>query len=126
MLFIKTPEQQTVWMSHSDTVTWLPPGLITLASTEQCENAAFADLAQGFYGVQFHPEVMHTEWGNQILHNFALAGCGVTIGSLGSVESVGSKGSTDSLDSKDSMNPMDSRDSKDRVEQIVQDIRTKV
>src|SRR2546426_9440713 len=102
-LFIKTPKQQTVWMSHSDTVTWLPPGLITLASTEQCENAAFADLAQCFYGVQFHPEVVDTEWGKQIRHNLALAVSGArrAIGSVGSVESIESVAPFDPTDSTD-------------------------
>lgn len=76
-LFSGTPDQQIVWMSHTDTVTKLPAKLITLASTSQCPNAAFADLRRRFYGVQFHPEVVHTENGLQILRTFVSSVCGL-------------------------------------------------
>ena len=59
-LFRKTPRSQQVWMSHSDAVTQLPEGAAPIASTERCENAAFADLKRRIFGVQFHPEVVHT------------------------------------------------------------------
>lgn len=72
-----TPDEQIVWMSHTDTVTKLPPKSVTLASTEQCHNAAFADLRRRFYGVQFHPEVVHTECGPQILRGFVSSVCGL-------------------------------------------------
>ena len=72
-----TPERQIVWMSHRDSVTQLPEELLTLASTSQCKNAAFADIRHRFYGVQFHPEVVHTENGLQILKTFVSSICGL-------------------------------------------------
>jgi GMP synthase (glutamine-hydrolysing) len=78
-LFKGTPNEQVVWMSHADTVTKLPPKSVTLASTGQCHNAAFADLRRRFYGVQFHPEVVHTEYGPQILRSFLSSVCGLKI-----------------------------------------------
>jgi len=74
-LFKGTPEEQIVWMSHTDSVTQLPDELLTLASTSQCRNAAFADIRHRFYGVQFHPEVVHTENGLQILRTFVSSIC---------------------------------------------------
>jgi len=71
-----TPEKQRVWMSHSDRVTMLPSGAIELAVTETCDNAAFGDAGRRIYGVQFHPEVNHTENGPRILRNF-VALCGI-------------------------------------------------
>ena len=69
-LFADLPKEQLVWMSHGDTVNQLPAQLIPLASTEQCPNAAFADPANGFYGVQFHPESFLTEHGHEMLRTF--------------------------------------------------------
>ena len=74
-----TPEGQgmlTVWMSHGDKVTELPPGFKLMASTESCPIAGMADEARGFYGVQFHPEVTHTQQGQAILNRFVLDICG--------------------------------------------------
>lgn len=66
-----------VWMSHRDTVVALPPGFVGLASTDTCPYAAVADDARQIYGVQFHPEVVHTHRGMDLLRNFLfpIAGC---------------------------------------------------
>ncbi len=76
-LFKGLPKQQTVWMSHSDTVIRLPKGIHSLAVTERGCNAVFGDFSRNFYGLQFHPEVAHTEYGYEILKNFALSICGI-------------------------------------------------
>jgi GMP synthase (glutamine-hydrolysing) len=65
-----------VWMSHGDKVTELPPGFKLMASTESCPIAGMADDQRGFYGVQFHPEVTHTQQGRAILERFVLGICG--------------------------------------------------
>ena len=62
--------RERIWMSHRDTVNSLPPGFRALASTEDCPIAAMADDERKIYGMQFHPEVTHTESGMQILDNF--------------------------------------------------------
>ena len=59
-----------VWTSHGDRVVRVPPGFEVTASTETCAVAAFENRAERFYGVQFHPEVSHTEDGSTILHRF--------------------------------------------------------
>ncbi|MFY7854718.1 MAG: glutamine-hydrolyzing GMP synthase, partial [Rubrivivax sp.] len=66
-----------VWMSHGDKVTTLPPGFKLMASTPSCPIAGMADEARRFYGVQFHPEVTHTEQGAAMLRRFVrdIAGC---------------------------------------------------
>ena len=70
------PCQQQVWMSHGDTCTQAPVGFAVTASTAGTPVAAAEDPARGFYGMQFHPEVVHTEHGMQILRQFlAAAGC---------------------------------------------------
>ena len=65
-----------VWMSHGDKVTELPPGFQLMASTDSCPIAGMADEARRFYGVQFHPEVTHTQRGAAILERFVLDICG--------------------------------------------------
>jgi GMP synthase (glutamine-hydrolysing) len=75
-LFNGTPKTQRVWMSHGDTATAAPPGFTVTAKTEVTPVAAIENPASGLYGVQFHPEVMHTEHGQRILARFLeLAGC---------------------------------------------------
>jgi len=64
------PERSRVWMSHGDSVLEPPPGFQRLASTERCKIAAMGDDARRIYGVQFHPEVVQTEPGAQVLENF--------------------------------------------------------
>jgi GMP synthase (glutamine-hydrolysing) len=71
-----TPAQQQVWMSHGDTVAAAPPGFTVTARTPATPVAAVENPDQGLFGVQFHPEVMHTEYGTRILARFLeLAGC---------------------------------------------------
>ena len=69
-LLAKVPSASRVWMSHGDSVASLPDGFAALASTERCTVAAMGDAARRLYGVQFHPEVAHTEHGRTILANF--------------------------------------------------------
>ncbi len=60
----------TVWMSHGDEVSELPKGFVITGSSEDCKTAAMADPKRKFFGLQFHPEVHHTEFGQQILQHF--------------------------------------------------------
>ena len=69
-LFQNLPAEQTVWMSHGDSVTAPPAGARVTASSPSTPIAAFEDEARGRYGVQFHPEVVHTPHGQEILKNF--------------------------------------------------------
>jgi GMP synthase (glutamine-hydrolysing) len=70
------PSQFSVWMSHGDTSTVAPPGFAVTARTTATPAAAIESPARGLYGVQFHPEVMHTEHGHKILRRFLeAAGC---------------------------------------------------
>jgi GMP synthase (glutamine-hydrolysing) len=64
------PADQTVWMSHGDAVTVAPPGFTVTASTPRAPVAAFEDVAHRRAGVQFHPEVVHTPYGQRILERF--------------------------------------------------------
>jgi GMP synthase (glutamine-hydrolysing) len=70
-------DREQVWMSHGDRVTRLPPGFRVVGTSEGAPFAAIADEKRRFYGVQFHPEVMHTPDGARLLGNFAhrIAGC---------------------------------------------------
>jgi GMP synthase (glutamine-hydrolysing) len=74
-LFRDTPRQQRVWMSHGDRVKTLPDGFETIAVSEGCPFAAIAHPGRKIYGLQFHPEVFHTIYGNAILHNFLFRIC---------------------------------------------------
>jgi GMP synthase (glutamine-hydrolysing) len=69
-LFHDLPPEQTVWMSHRDSVTAAPSGAEVTASSPSTKIAAFEDRARRLYGVQFHPEVVHTPHGQDILKNF--------------------------------------------------------
>jgi GMP synthase (glutamine-hydrolysing) len=69
-LFRDLPTDQTVWMSHRDSVTAAPAGAVVTASSPSTPIAAFEDAARRLYGVQFHPEVAHTPSGQDILKNF--------------------------------------------------------
>ncbi len=75
-LFAGLPDRQQVWMSHFDLVTGLPPGFSNLGTTSTCGLAAIAAPDRGLYAVQFHPEVVHTTQGKQILANFLFDVCG--------------------------------------------------
>ncbi len=70
------PAEQSCWMSHRDTVFEPPPGGAALASSSESPVAAFEDTARGLYGIQFHPEVVHTPYGTQILARFLDDICG--------------------------------------------------
>ena len=75
-LFAGTPEEQVVLMSHGDAVTEIPEGFHLVADSVDCPFAAMEDTNKNFYGIQFHPEVRHTVYGNDILKNFAFSICG--------------------------------------------------
>jgi GMP synthase (glutamine-hydrolysing) len=75
-LLAGTPPEQSCWMSHRDTVFAAPPGFVALASSTGSPVAAFESLDRGVYGIQFHPEVVHTPYGQQVLTNFLRHACG--------------------------------------------------
>ncbi|MFA5688316.1 MAG: glutamine-hydrolyzing GMP synthase [Kiritimatiellales bacterium] len=75
-LFDGLDRQLQVWMSHGDKVETLPDGFETVAKSDSCPLAAMQDPAKKIYGVQFHPEVVHTPQGAKMLSNFALKICG--------------------------------------------------
>jgi GMP synthase (glutamine-hydrolysing) len=70
------PKEQTCWMSHRDTVFEPPPGFTALASSSASPVAAIEDTERGVYGIQFHPEVVHTPYGQEILTRFLTEVCG--------------------------------------------------
>ncbi len=72
------PETSVCWMSHTDHVTAVPEGFRVLASTESCPVAVFGSEERKIYGVQFHPEVVHSEYGNALLKNFLYRVCGAS------------------------------------------------
>jgi GMP synthase (glutamine-hydrolysing) len=76
VLLRDTPREQTCWMSHRDTVFAAPPGFTALASSSASPVAAVEDVERGIYGIQFHPEVVHTPYGQEILSRFLTGVCG--------------------------------------------------
>lgn len=75
-LLAGVPSGSTVWMSHGDHITQFPDGYEIIARTDNAPIAAAKSATQHHYGVQFHPEVMHTEYGKQVLENFVFRICG--------------------------------------------------
>ncbi len=75
-IFEGLPENAVCWMSHTDCVERLPEGFAPTAVTSTCTYAAMEDKARRFFGVQFHPEVAHTENGTEIIRNFLFKVCG--------------------------------------------------
>lgn len=76
-LFNSTPMQQTVWMSHRDAVSEVPEGFTVTASTDVCPVAAMECPERKIFTTQFHPEVKHSEYGQQLLSNFLFEICGM-------------------------------------------------
>ena len=77
VLLADLPAEHRVWMSHGDSVAAAPPGFTVLAATDVTPVAAFEDLDRRLAGVQWHPEVLHTEHGQRVLEHFLhdIAGC---------------------------------------------------
>ena len=75
-LFAKLPKKLRVWNSHGDRLIKLPPGFQAIGTTENSEYAAIEDRQRNFYGIQFHPEVFHTERGLDVYKNFLFGVCG--------------------------------------------------
>ena len=75
-LFADIPETLTAWMSHGDQIRAMSESFESIASTETCPNAAVRHRDKQIYGLQFHPEVTHTEFGGQLLRNFVRDICG--------------------------------------------------
>jgi GMP synthase (glutamine-hydrolysing) len=73
------PAEQSCWMSHRDTVYEAPPGFTALASSTESPVAALEDTERGLYGIQFHPEVVHTPYGTEVLRRFLDDICGCSM-----------------------------------------------
>ena len=76
-LFNGQPADQSVWMSHGDSVSEAPAGMAVTATTSGAHVAGFEDDARKLYGVQWHPEVLHSTFGQQVLENFLIRGAGL-------------------------------------------------
>jgi GMP synthase (glutamine-hydrolysing) len=74
-LFAGLPSEQVVWMSHGDLVTKAPEGFSVNATSPSCPISAMSDEDRKLYGVQFHPEVRHSVYGNELLKNFVFGVC---------------------------------------------------
>ena len=77
-IFKGLPAQGISWMSHGDYMAKVPQGFDLVAHSDACPNVAIADEARGFYGVQYHPEVNHTENGVAMIRNFLYEVCGAS------------------------------------------------
>ena len=77
-IFASLDQKLVTWMSHGDYVEKLPEGFRVIARSANCPIAGIADDQRKFYGVQFHPEVMHTQRGTEIIRNFLMRVCGCT------------------------------------------------
>ena len=75
-LFANVSEETTCWMSHFDYISKTAPGFEVIATTASCPAAAVQDTSRNLYGIQFHPEVLHTPEGTKMLSNFVLGICG--------------------------------------------------
>ncbi|MBR1442668.1 MAG: glutamine-hydrolyzing GMP synthase [Firmicutes bacterium] len=78
LLFKGLPKSGITWMSHTDYVSEMPDGFVSSAHTDNCPVAAMENADRKLYGMQYHPEVMHTENGIKMLHNFLYEVCGCT------------------------------------------------
>ncbi len=76
-LFTAIEREQPVWMSHGDSITRLPEGFHATAQTDSTPYAGLADPSRDLYGIQFHPEVVHTPAGRQVLRNFVVGIAGI-------------------------------------------------
>ncbi|BDH63319.1 GMP synthase [glutamine-hydrolyzing] [Lysinibacillus sp. PLM2] len=74
-LFGNLPKEQVVWMSHGDLVTEVPPGFEVIATSGSCPISAMQNVERGLYAVQFHPEVRHSVYGNDLLRQFVFDIC---------------------------------------------------
>jgi GMP synthase (glutamine-hydrolysing) len=74
-IFREMPTEQSVWMSHFDSISDVPNGFVITAKTEQIPAAAIENDERRIFGVQFHPEVVHTEWGQDLLKRFLFDAC---------------------------------------------------
>ncbi len=76
LLFKSIPKKSTIWMSHGDKVKYMPSGFKRIGRSKNTSIAAFANLDKKLFGVQFHPEVAHTQFGKGIIKNFVKDICG--------------------------------------------------
>lgn len=74
-LFGQLPQEQIVWMSHGDLVVEAPAGFTVDATSPSCPISAMSDESRNLYAVQFHPEVRHSQYGNELLRNFVINVC---------------------------------------------------
>jgi GMP synthase (glutamine-hydrolysing) len=75
-LFKGLPRRLRIWNSHGDKLAKLPPGFVAVGTSENSPYAAIEDAKRGFHGIQFHPEVFHTERGGDMIRNFLVGVCG--------------------------------------------------
>ena len=75
-MFSGIPAESVVWMSHFDYISKMAEGFKSVAHTDNCPVAAAENVSAGLYAIQFHPEVLHTEYGKDILYNFVRGICG--------------------------------------------------